>query len=182
MKTQYLLNKIISEEVLAFESYRCVMLMLTGMIKNNYSDKKFLKSVHKTVDDLAEDEYEDHAIKLIDYAQAHEYTFPTCNLQYRKYAGQTCSTMSEQLKFGEDIDYYLNYVYILEQDAIASYQNAIREAVEAGCDEEFIDILSHNLEDEQEHLEKITISYTAAQIPIHGDNEYYILIDDDDEE
>lgn len=182
MKTQYLINKIVSEEMLAFESYRNVMLALTGMLEANDIDKKFIKSVHKTVNELADDEYDDHAIKLIKYAQDFNYKFPTSNLEYRKFAGQTCSTLSEQLKYGCDIDYYLNYVYVLEQDAIASYQTAIRDAVEYNLDEAFIDILEHNLKDEIEHAEKIAIAFNAAQMPIHGTNEYYIVIDDDEED
>lgn len=153
---RHYLNKLISEEVLAFETYK--------VLNTNFSrTSKFEKSLIGMFDDIAEDEYSDHARKLIDYARSLNFEYPKDNSEYVQCASEAAVKAFNIIPTTYNISTILNYALSLEQDAILSYKEALSKAYESDeFDEKIITIMSNNLKDEIEHYEKIVISLEAA--------------------
>ena len=155
MKLHQHLNKLISEEILAFEAYKRITLIINSILEKAKSGKKVFKISIKEIDSLAEDEYDDHAKKLIKFAKDRHLSFPSAHTDYSKYAGNTCLFMANNIPDDEDVMFYIKYVYDMEKDAISSYEDSVDESVRLHLDKKLINLLMHNLKDEHEHAERM---------------------------
>lgn len=154
---QHYLYKLISEEVLAFETYKVLNAIF-------YKKDKFQKSLINMFDDIAEDEYSDHANKLIDYGRIHNLGFPVDNSEYVRHASENAVKAFNCIPNTDDLTVLIEYALDLERDAIDSYTEAISKGMELDeFDEEIMSIMQHNLKDEQEHYDKILIAHAASQ-------------------
>ena len=140
---------------MAFETYK--------VLNTNFNLKsKFEKSLVGMFDDIAEDEYSDHAAKLIAYARSLNLEYPKDNAEYCQCASESAVKAFNIIPTTYDVSVLLEYAGNLEADAIRSYQEALARAYESDeFDEKIISIFVNNLKDEVEHLEKIQISLEA---------------------
>lgn len=155
---KHYLYKLISEEVLAFETYKVLNTLF-------YSKDRFQKSLIGLFDDISKDEYSDHAKKLIDYAREHDLGFPADNSDYVQCASESAVKAFNHIPTGDGtITQLLEYALDLERDAIDSYTEAISRGMELDeFDEEIMSIMNHNLKDEVEHYDKILVAHAASQ-------------------
>ena len=110
-------------------------------------------------DDISEDEYSDHAAKLIEYARSLNLEYPNCNAEYERFASESAVKAFRVAPKASDLSVQLKYALDLERDAILSYREALSRAYECDeFDEKIISILVNNLKDEIEHFEKISIA------------------------
>lgn len=140
-KMQKALNKLISEEFLAATMYRNMIFACIP------EERHFIKDLFE---ETAEDEHNDHFVKLIDLALELGLDVPTKLSDYEKYAGE--STVKQQRNFKKDqcAAYYVDEAIKAEVDAIKSYQEILQN-----CDCQVSQpIILHNYYDECEHLEK----------------------------
>lgn len=152
---QYHLNKLISEEILAFEIYKIIQTNLIG------TDRR-VKAIRKSLEEIANDEYEDHALKMIDYAVKNNLPFPFDNTDYLKYAGNTVKEVFKSIPHTSDPLILTSLITTLEQDAIESYNASIMAAEnDPDFSEKLYSIIVHNLKDEVEHFDTMQVALAS---------------------
>ena len=157
MTLRHYLNKLISEEILAFETYKVLNTIF-------YRKNKFQKTLIELIDDISDDEYSDHAKKLIDYCRKMELPYPSCNLEYVKHASANSVKAFNIIPDTDDLVDLIEFAMELERDAIDSYNEALKIGIDSEeFDTEIIAILQHNLKDENDHYDKLLIAHSAAQ-------------------
>lgn len=149
-KIQKLLNKLMSEEMLAHMFYMgCIVA--TCKCKSSVFAEMFI--------DIAKDELEDHFMHLKDWAIANDFEVPFKLKDYIKYA-ENDNKRLDNLKKDQEALYYVNEAIISENFALKSYTEALQdEAVpyDLNC------ILMQNYYDECEHLETLSVLKYALE-------------------
>ena len=147
---QKVLNKILSEELVAHMFYMgCTVA--TCPCKGQEFSQMFI--------DIAEDELNDHFMKIKTWAIANDYEVPFKFKDYEKYASESFKQV-ENLKKEQEAIYYVNEAIKSEQDAIKSYEEAL--SVEA-LPYDLHAALTQNYYDECEHLNSLTILKYALE-------------------
>ncbi len=98
-KVQKILKKLISEEYIASDFY-------TGCVKSTC--KCQAKLFGEMFIDIALDEVNDHAKKLIDWAIDNDYDVPFKYKDYEKFAEPKVVKQFNALKAGQDAKYYID--------------------------------------------------------------------------
>lgn len=142
-KMQDLLNKLISEEMLANLAYR------TAVVKCKLIDAVKLNKMFQTI---ADDELADHYKNLVTFALMNDFTVPAQEKEYKKYASKECWKIYDSMKSGQDINYYIGQMALMEKDAIASYEDALNEP---DVPYELVALIQPIYYDELEHAEDL---------------------------
>ena len=146
--TQKILNKIMSEELLANMFY-------TGCIVA--ADKDEAELFEKLFVEIAEDELDDHFMTLKQLALLNGFTVPYKVKEYSKFAEKDTKRL-DSLKNEQKASYYIKQAIESEQDAIASYEEALKNE---DLPYELHAILMKNMFEETEHLKKLTLLQNA---------------------
>lgn len=150
-KVQKILDKLISEEMIAYYFY-------TGCIVASCCDvKKQLKTIFT---DIAADELSDHYNKLVEFAISNGYDIPFKPKDYEKNAASSLSKQLDKLKTKQEISYYVNEAFKQEETAINSYEEAMSYK---DIPYELNAILMQNFYDEKEHLSKLETLKNALE-------------------
>lgn len=150
-KIQKALNKLISEEIIAHDQY-IGSIVATCKCQADQFAQMFVK--------IADDEYDDHFKKLVEYAIANDYDVPYKYKDYEKYADPKVFKLLNNLKSGEKTQYYIDKAVEAEKLAVDSY-SVIASDAELSYD--FTSILWQIYYDEVEHLEKFQILSDALK-------------------
>ena len=143
-KVQKILDKLISEEAIAYDFYVGCVVAACPCKSKEFSEMFF---------EIAIDERDDHMKKLIDWAIANDYSVPFKYKDIEKHAGKKSVKQLNELKEGLEAKEYVIEAIKSEQFAIESYEEALKEKnipYDLHC------ILLQNLYDEREHLEELT--------------------------
>ena len=147
---QKVLNKIMSEEILAHMFYMgCIVA--TCKCKSDVFSGMF--------SEIAEDELNDHFMKLKNWALDNGFEVPFKMKDYIKYAERDNKQL-DKLKIDEDPIYYINEATTSEAAAINSYEEALNNK---DIPYELNAILLQNYYDELEHLEKLNVLKFAIE-------------------
>lgn len=150
-KVQKLLSKLISEEQIASEFYR-------GCIKATCPCQS--AEFGSIFSEIAKDELDDHAAKLIAYAIENDYDVPFKYKDYEKYAEDKVVKQFNALKTGEKTKYYISEAVKSEELAIKSYDEAIHTE---DIPYDVVSLLYQNYYDELEHYSKLKILEDALK-------------------
>lgn len=150
-KMQDLLNKLISEEMLANLAYR------TALVDCKLIDAAKLCKMFQTI---ADDELADHYKNLVTFAMMNDFTIPAQEKEYKKYASAECWKLYDGLKKDQDIKYYIEQMTKMEIDAIKSYEDAINDK---DVPYDLIALLQPIYYDEVEHLEDLKTLMIAVE-------------------
>lgn len=149
-KIQKLLNKLMSEEMIAHMFYMgCIVA--TCKCKSSRFSEMFA--------DIANDELNDHFMHLKTWALANDFEVPFKMKDYCKNAETDCKRL-DNLKTDQESLYYIDAAIESEQDAIASYDEALKNdfvPYDLNC------ILMQNYYDECEHLENLSVLKYALE-------------------
>lgn len=150
-KLQKWLKRLISEEIIAHDLYIGSVLVCKPDQRNMINDM-FV--------DIANDELDDHAKNMIEWAMANGYDVPFKYKDYEKYASEASVKQFNALKSGEDADYYVDEAIKAETDAISSYEEALQmEDIPA----DLLPTLTRNYYDELEHIDDLNSLKIACQ-------------------
>lgn len=153
-KVQKALNKLISEEWLAGNTY---MLFVSALDRE---DRNY-KAVREAFFDTAVDELQDHMKSLLDFALSYGYDMPSTFSEFKKYADKEDVKLFETFKKGKDSAHYLELAIKAEERAIKSYEDVLENLEELAVLTELQGILRNNYYDEAEHLESFNfLKYT----------------------
>lgn len=155
-KIQDMLNKVISEEWIAGNLYR---QMILGCSADNRS---VIKSLFSTI---ASDELNDHMTSLIDWAIEHGYDVPSKISEFTKYA-KADATQLEKFKTNQTADYYIAEALKSEQSAVESYTAAL-DIPEIVNFTDLQSLLWHIFYDEQEHITNLNSALIAYQASVN---------------
>ena len=144
-KIQKALNKLISEEIIASEQY-IGSIVATCTCQSSEFAQMF--------EDIADDEYDDHYKKLVEYAIANDYDVPFKWKDYEKHADPKAFRLLSSLKTGEKTKYYIEKAVESEKLAVESYMQI---AQDPDLPYEFTSICWQIYYDEVEHLSKLAI-------------------------
>lgn len=150
-KVQKILNRLISEEMLAYQTYIAFMLAI---------DPVYLPVVAECFTDIAEDEMYDHHTNLVAFARQNDYDIPCTQKEYEKFASEVSVKTYAGIKKAKDAKFYLEEAIKTEEDAIKSYNEALDDD---DVPYELNAILLHNLYDEEEHLEDLKSALYAVE-------------------
>jgi len=106
------LNKLISEEIIAHDQY-IGSIVATCKCQSDEFAEMFV--------DIANDEYDDHFKKLVEYAIANDYDVPYKYKDYEKYADPKVFKLLNSLKSGEKTKYYIAQAVEAEKFAVEGY-------------------------------------------------------------
>lgn len=149
-KIQKVLNKLMSEEMLAHMFYMgCTVA--TKKETSNVFIKMFVE--------IAEDELNDHFMHLKNWAVANDFDIPFKMKDYVKYA-EKCTKQLDSLKTDQSLEYYVEQAIISEVDAINSYEEVMK--IEE-LPYELNTIIMQNYYDELEHMDKLNILKYALE-------------------
>lgn len=149
-KVQDVLNKLISEEILASMTYRDAIL---DSIKVNPEDVSVTAIINKPFQTIADDELGDHYKALITFAMTNGYEIPTQEKEYKKYASEASWKGYDTIKKKQNALYYIDLMTELEKDAIKSYEAVLNDDNELPY--ELCSIVQKNYYDELEHLDDL---------------------------
>lgn len=152
---QKLLNKLISEEWLAGNTY---LLFKTAISKEDPN----INSIVQAFDETAVDELSDHMAKLVDFAIQFGYDVPSTFKEFKRFADKNDFELFESFKKDKDSNYYLDQSILSEQRAIASYNKAIAQMDDVYDYNGFQALLKTIYYDEVEHLE--TFKFLKYQV------------------
>ena len=139
---QRALNKLIAEEFIAGMFYNGCLLAAAKV-----SNEAFCKLFAET----AADELNDHLLHLKKWAILNEYDVPFKLKDYEKYAENAVKQLNN-IKKDKDLDYYIDEAIKSEQDAIASYEEALKDD---NIPYDLYAIMQQNYYDEIDHLESL---------------------------
>lgn len=142
-KVQKILNKLISEEVIANNFY-------VGCIAAACKCQKAL--FNDMFAEIAIDEMDDHCKHLCEWATANDYSVPFKFKDYEKFAGKGVVEQFDKLKEEQDASYYVAEAIKSEEDAIKSYNEALEYD---DLPQDLNAILLQNKYDEIEHYENL---------------------------
>lgn len=163
-KVQKALNKLISEEWLAGNTY---MLFASALDRE---DRNY-KAVKEAFVDTAVDELQDHMKSMLDFALAYGYDIPSTFSEFKKYADKEDVKLFESFKKGKDSAHYLALSIEAEQRAIKSYEEVIEGIDELAVLTELQAILKNNYYDEVEHLDSFKfLKYTIDSQLDYGED------------
>lgn len=150
-KVQDILNKLISEEMLANETYRgaCMVCKLEDAVK-----------LSKPFQTIADDELGDHHRALVTFAACNDYKVPFQEKDYKKYASEVSWKSYDGMKRDADMMYYIDLMIKGEEDAIKSYEEALKVD---DVPYELYAILQKNYYDECQHLDDLHTLKIAAE-------------------
>lgn len=142
-KVQKALNKLISEEMLAYLTYNAYTIA---------ADPVNIPVIAETFKEIAEDELNDHHANLVAWALAHGYDIPCNYKEYAKHASEVSVAAYDKVKKNQDARYYIEEAIKAECDAIMSYTEFL--------DADYIPydlnaIMLQNYYDELEHSEDL---------------------------
>lgn len=157
---QKLLNKLISEEWLAGNTY---LLFKTSIARNDRNASPIVQAF----DETAIDELSDHMEKLVDFAIQFGYAVPSTFKEFKKFADKNDSQLFETFKKDQDSIFYLDQSILSEQRAIASYNSAIAQLDDVYDYNGFQALLKTIYYDEVEHLE--TFKFLKYQVEANLD-------------
>lgn len=153
-KVQKALNKLISEEWLAGNTY---MLFASALDR---TDRNFT-AVKDAFVDTAVDEHQDHMKSMLDFALAYGYDIPSTFAEFKKYADKEDVKLFESFKKGKDSAHYLELAIEAEERAIKSYEEVMEGIDDLVLLPELQAILKNNYYDEVEHLDSFKfLKYT----------------------
>lgn len=142
-KIQKWLKRLISEEIIAHDLY-------VGSVLVCKADQR--RMIQDMFNHIAEDELDEHAKCLIDWAVANGYDVPFKYKDYEKCAAESTVKQFNALKSGEDADYYVDQALKAEVDAIASYEEALRLE---DVPEDLLPLILRNYYDELQHVDDL---------------------------
>ena len=151
--TQKILNKLISEELLAGNFYNGCVASVTPM-QRRVIEEKF--------SEIARDELEDHARVLTKFAIENGFEVPFKYKDIEKYSSKKMVAKFNTLKRGEDAQYYIERAIESEVEAIKSYEECM-----AG--EYLFDLQPVMLKcyyEEMKHLEDLQLLLTCANMGV----------------
>ena len=140
---QKILNKLISEEVIANQFYIGCTAAACKCQKALFNDM-FVE--------IAIDELDDHCKNLCEWAKNNDYSVPFKFKDYEKYAASSVVKQFENLKEDQEASYYVAEALKSEDDAINSYQEAMEYD---NLPQDLNAILIQNYYDELEHKENL---------------------------
>ena len=150
-KIQKLVNKLISEETIAHDFYiGCIMAV----------DKDEVHCIENIFVETADDELNDHCKSLVKWAKANGYDVPFKYKDYEKEASPSVVKQYRDLKTKQSAKFYIEEAIKSEHDAIASYEEALKNK---NLPYELYSIILNNYYDEEEHLEKFQTLLTATE-------------------
>ena len=153
-KVQKALNKLISEEWLAGNTYT---LFASSVDR---SDRNYM-AVKEAFVDTAVDELQDHMKSMLDFALGYRYDIPSTFAEFKKYADKEDVKLFESFKKGKDSAYYLELAIESEERAIKSYEEVMEGIDDLVLLPELQAILKNNYYDEVEHLDSFKfLKYT----------------------
>ena len=153
-KVQKILNKLISEEVIASQFYSACIAAV----------KKDQKNILKEMfDEIAFDEISDHYKNLCEWAIANDYSIPYKFKDYEKFAAQSVVKQFDKLKDNQEATYYVAEALKSEDDAIASYTEAMEYEQ---LPQELNAILISNYYDEVEHKQNLETLESAVKYQV----------------
>lgn len=144
---QTTLNKLISEEFVANLLYKSLYNKLLFQKTKGLDDIESFKFLI----DIAKDEYEDHYLKLVEYALRYNFKFPT-NLKDIEKNSSSSIKQLDSIKDDESPIYYINEAIKSEINSIKTYENVINSKQ---FPYELTSICTQIYYDEIEHLEKL---------------------------
>lgn len=156
-KIQKALNKLISEEWIAGNLYRQMVLACDP------EDRLVIKDVFLTI---SSDEINDHMTSLIEWAISHGYDVPAKTSEFMKYASAADVKQFEKFKTKQKADYYISEAVKSEESAIKSYE----EALNIPGIVEYTDlqsILWHIFYDEEKHSQDLVSALIAYQAHVN---------------
>lgn len=154
-KIQKILNKLISEETIAHDFYVACTMAATKEVAREFS-KMFIST--------AVDEMDDHCRALAQWAHDNGYSVPFKYKDYKKHANSKVFKQLDDLKQGKDAKYYVDEAIKSENDAITSYEEAMKYD---GLPYELHSICMKNYYDEQQHLDDLQTLATAIDANTH---------------
>ncbi len=165
-KVQRALNKLISEEWLAGNTYMLFANALDRADRN-------CQAVKEAFIDTAVDELSDHMKSLLEFAIACGYDVPATYAEFKKHADREDVNLFESFKKGKDSAYYLDLAIEAEKRAVKSYEEVIEGLDELAFLPELQGTLKNSYYDEVEHLESFNfLKYTIdAQLDYGMDEE-----------
>ena len=150
-KIQKLVNKLISEETIAHDFYiGCIMAV----------DKDEVCCIENIFVETANDELNDHCKSLVKWAKDNGYDVPFKYKDYEKEASPSVVKQYRDLKTKQSAKFYIEEAIKSEHDAIASYEEALKNK---NLPYELYSIILNNYYDEEEHLEKFQTLLTATE-------------------
>lgn len=139
---QHALNKLVSEERLAYEFYiGCIM-----------AAGKYSKYISTVFSEIAVDELNDHCAKLTTWGLENGYEIPFKYSDYAKYSGKNQAKSIDKIKQNKEPIEYVELAVENERDSIKSYEELIQKGE---MPYELNAILIQNYYDEIEHLKKL---------------------------
>lgn len=151
--TQKILEKLISEEILAVEFYKSCIHAIKYEQSCSINDK-FLE--------IAKDEDTDHLDKLLKFAKMNDFNIPFKRKDIEKKASKKMVTLLDKLKSKEDANYYIEQAIISELDAINSYKEALSQEYMFDLQP----ILLNNYYDEIKHLEDLQLLLQCVNVGV----------------
>ena len=155
-KVQDMLNKLISEEMLANMSYRNAIM--AGADSDNIPLEICILA--KPFQTIADDELSDHHRALTTFAFMNGYSVPFQEKEFKKFASEKAWKGYDGMKRGQDVMYYIDLMIDLEKDAIKSYEDAMNVD---DVPYELYAILQKNYYDECEHLDDLNTLKIATE-------------------
>lgn len=151
--TQKILNKLISEEVIAANIYM-------GAVNN--VKPEYLKFIADKFSEIAKDEMEDHWKSLVNFAKMYGFEVPFKFKDIEKYASSKMVAKLNHLKNKEDGLYYVQKAIESEHDAIQSFE----EAMQSDYMYDLQPILLKCYYDELQHLEDLELLMKCMSIGV----------------
>ena len=149
-KIQKILSKLIAEEMVACEFYVGCVIATKHDVSKQYSKLFF---------EIAEDERDDHAKYLIEWARENDFKVPFRFKDYEKHADERAVKLLNALKEDQKAKYYVEKAIESEKLALESYEEALKEQMPYSLEQ----ILVQNMYDEMDHYEKLEILLAAIE-------------------
>ena len=151
-KEEKIVKKLIAEEFLAWQIY------------NQYvwsAAPEVVKQISGMLTTIANDEFNDHMAKLVDFALSRGYVVPSTIDEFIKNAGETCVKLYEQkVKKFQHASYYLDLAIAAEADAINSYVIAIESE---DISDDLYMLINPIMYEEYEHLADLQTTKFAIE-------------------
>lgn len=135
-----LLNSILADEFLAYITYKMCEVAMVGNKQHNLVE---------VADDNGKDELDDHFKNLVDWMQSKGIKVVTSVDEMAKITNCTKFTVTDGMKTSEVVDILIKS----EQEAIAVYEKTLDDE---SVKYDLRTMLSGFLQDEREHLKKLT--------------------------
>ena len=151
--TQKVLNKVISEEILATALYE-------GSLGNVKPDEMFL--IEEKFSEIAKDERDDHLASLVKYATVNGYEVPFKSSEVNKHAAKKLVSLVNGVKSKQDAVYYIEKAIKSEEDAVESYEDVLSEEVA----DDLKPLLLKLYYEELQHLDELDLVLKCALLGV----------------